>query len=266
MLQLRKSICLENLGLPFKEALSAARDLGADAVEINGRNEIPASQLTRTAVRQINKMLDDNRLKISAIYFPTRRGLGNPNDLERRIDAIKQAMQMAFQLRSRLVICRIGSLPEDHSSESWQTMLQALTDLGNYSQRAGAWLAARTEYGQGESLKPLIEELPDHALGVDFDPADFVIHGKDPAVGLDVLADDVRNFRARDAVTDLARGSIMKGVEVQLGRGSVDLPAMLGKLEERHFEGYLTVERNEADNTLEQLDQSLQYLTRLFQE
>ncbi len=266
MLQLKKSVCLGNLGLPFKGALSAARDLGAEAVEINGRNEILASQLTRTAVRQINKMLDDNRLKVSAIYFPTRRGLGNPNDLERRIDAIKQAMQMAFQLRSRLVICRIGSLPEDRSSESWQTMLQALTDLGNFSQRAGAWLAVRTEHGQGGSLKPLIDELPNQALGVDFDPADFVIHGKDPTAGLSVLADDVRSFRARDAVIDFTSGNLVKGIEVQLGRGSVDLPAMLGKLEERHFEGYLTVERNEADNTLEQLDQSMQYLTRLFQE
>ena len=76
-----------------------------------------------------------------------------------------------------------------------------------------------------------------------------------------VLADHVMSFRARDAVTDL---SIGRGVEVQLGRGSVDWPMLLGILEDQNYSGYLTVERDAGENSVLQCAQAIEYLDNLF--
>ncbi len=261
MLQLKKSVRLECLGLPFRNALIAAHEMGAEAVEINGRTEIRPQEMSRTAVRDLKKILSDLKLCVSSVYFPTRRGLSVVDDLDRRIDALKSAMTMAYDLGASLVVTRVGRIPAETESESWTTMIQALTDLGNYSQKSGAWLAARTEKDSGERLKGLIESLPPHSLHVDFDPGDFVIHGHSEVAAMKGLGQYVRSFRARDAVSELSRD---RGTEVQLGRGSVDWPGLLGILEEHHYSGYLTVDREPGENAREQCSLAMEYLTNLF--
>ncbi|MFO0264304.1 MAG: TIM barrel protein, partial [Planctomycetota bacterium] len=98
MLELKKAVSLESLRLPFRAALEAAAGIGAQAVEINARTMLRPQELSRTGVRQIRKWLDDFRLKVAAISYPTRRSLGDPNDLDRRLDGIRAAMGMANDL------------------------------------------------------------------------------------------------------------------------------------------------------------------------
>ncbi len=261
MLQLKKAIRLSCLRQPFKKALGTAAQIGAEAVEINGWTEVRATEMSRTAIRHLRKMLSDLNLGVSAIHFPTRYGYGVAEGLERRIDGTKSAMKLAYDLGAKLVINHIGRVPEDHQGPAWTTMLQALTDLGNHSQKAGAWLAARTGTESGETLLGLIDSLPPHSVVVAFDPGDFIINGFSPNKAIDLLGKHVMDFRARDAVTDLSLG---RGLEVQLGRGSVDWPRLLGTLEENHYQGFLTVERTSEENSLEQCAQAMEYLTHLF--
>jgi sugar phosphate isomerase/epimerase len=262
MLQLKKSIRLESLRQPFKKSLITAAQIGADGVEINGRTEIRAAEMTRTAVRHLRKILSDLNLEVSAIHFPTRRGFGVTDDLDRRIDATKTAMKLAYDLGCNVVVNRIGRVPENGEGENWTTMVQALTDLGSHSQKAGAWLAARTGSESGETLKGLIDSLPLNSLMIDFDPGDFVINGFSPSEAIKVLGSHVMNFRARDAVTDLAQG---RGLEVQLGRGSVDWPSLLGALEENNYAGFITIERDSEEDSIAQCATAMEFLTNMFE-
>ena len=262
MLQLRKGIRIERLRQPFKQALITAARLGADGVEINGRSDIRPSEMSRTAVRHLLKMLSDLNLNICAVHFPTRRGYDNLDDLDRRIDATKAAMTMAYELGCNVVVNHVGHVPEDTKSDRWQTMVQALTDIGNHAQKSGAWLTAQTGSESGETLKGLIDSLPPMSLGVDFDPGDLMINGFSPSESIKQLASHVMSFRARDAVRDLKQG---RGLEVQLGRGSIDWAELLGALEEQDYQGYITVDRQTDGNAIEESGQSLEYLTNLFQ-
>ena len=65
---------------------------------------------------------------------------------------------------------------------------------------------------------------------------------------------------ARDAVRDLARG---RGLEVQLGRGSVDFPQILGTLEEQHYSGWFMVDRLTAEEPISDLENAIRYLKAL---
>ena len=261
MLQLKKAIRLECLRQPFKKALVTAASLGADGVEVNGHTEVRPAEMSRTAIRHLRKMLADLNLKISAVNFPTRQGFDVTDNLDQRIDATKSAMSMSYELGCNIVVNRVGRVPEDSADPRWITMVQALTDLGMHAQKSGAWLAARTGTENGETLARLIDSLPKFAIGIDFDPGDFLINGFSATDAMKAIGSSVMNFRARDAVTDL---SIGRAVEVQLGRGSVDWASLLGTLEENNYNGFLTVERQGVDNPVLECGQALEYLTNLF--
>jgi sugar phosphate isomerase/epimerase len=202
--------------------LLAAAELGVQAVEINARTELRPGELTRTGVRHIRKVLADLNLRVCSIHFPTRRGMGEPADLEKRLDAAKAAMSMAHELGASVVVSSLGPLPQAGDASARAVVLQALSDLGRHGNRVGAWFAARTGIDPGERLAELIAELPAGTLGVDLDPGSLVMEGHSPETAMRRLADQVVSFRAFDAVRD-ASG---RGMHVQLGRGSVDFPLM----------------------------------------
>jgi sugar phosphate isomerase/epimerase len=261
MLQLKKSIRLECLRQPFKKALVTAASLGADAIEVNAWTEVKPAEMSRTAIRHLRKMLADLNLKISAVNFPTRHGYDVADNLDQRIDGTKSALTMAYELGCNLVVNRVGRIPGDTEDPRWNTLVQALTDIAVFSQKSGAWLGARTGTEDGETMMRLLDALPQFALGIDFDPGDFLINGHSSLDAMKLLGSRVMNFRARDAVTDL---SIGRAVEVQLGRGSVDWAALLGTLEESNYTGYLTVERQGVDNPVLECGQAIEFLTNLF--
>lgn len=78
---------------------------------------------------------------------------------------------------------------------------------------------------------------------------------------MELLAEHVANFRARDAVRDFSLG---RGVEVELGRGSIDWAALLGSLEQRNYAGYITVDRDAESDPVSQCAQGLEYLSNFF--
>ena len=51
VLRIKVGIQLASLRRPFRQALHTAAELGAEGVEIDGRNELRPQQMTRTAVR-----------------------------------------------------------------------------------------------------------------------------------------------------------------------------------------------------------------------
>lgn len=261
MLKLKKSIFLDTLRQPFKSAIVTAAKLGATAVEINGRTDVVAGQLSQTGVRHVRKMLSDLNLSVSALHFQTNYGYGDLQLLDQRVDGTKATLKLAYQLGCGVVVNRVGKIPEDVTSDAWATMVQALADIGHYSQKAGAWLAARTGADDGEALKDLIVGLPLQSLMVDFDPAELLINGHNPTEAMKRLARYVVNCRARDAVTDFSLG---RGVEVAMGQGAVDWPDLLGQLEEKAYAGYLTVHHEQSQNPIVDCEEAFGYLAGLF--
>ena len=106
----------------------------------------------------------------------------------------------------------------------------------------------------------LLEDLPP-GFGLDFDPAELIINTQPVESYLRLNTDRVLQFRARDAVRDFSQG---RGIEVQLGRGSVDLPSLLGLLEEKRFNGYFLIEAAENEDPELSCSNALEYLRQLF--
>jgi sugar phosphate isomerase/epimerase len=245
---------------PLRQALASAHRLGGQGVELEARGELRPSQMTETAVRQIRKLLDDYGLRVAAVSFPTRRGYDVADEIEERVAGTKAAIKLAYQLKAPAVLIQVGNLPAEPVGPQWNQLIEVLSDLGRFSHRAGAALAAQTGSESGPDLGRLIAALPAGSIGVDLDPANLIVNGFSPLEAVESLGQHILHVHATDAVRDLARG---RGTEVALGRGMADYPNLLGKLEESNYRGYLTVGRRSADDPLVEIGAAVEYLRSL---
>ncbi len=257
---IKLGVQLASLRLPFKKALLTAAQLGATGVEIDARGEITPQDLTRTGVRQIQKVLNDLNLRVCAVGFHTRRGYNVADDIDRRVDATKQAMRMARQLGAPVVINHVGRIPSESSGSEWEILVQVLTDLGKFGQHIGAFLAAETGTEPGADLARLIQALPTGTLAVNFNPGNLVLHGYSPLEALEQLGPNILHVHAKDGVRDLGKGL---GMEVPLGRGEVDFHGLIGALEEHRYNGFFTIERTQAANPELEIGQAIEFLKSL---
>jgi sugar phosphate isomerase/epimerase len=254
------AIQLTSLRLPLRRALVAAARAGASAVEIDARHQLRPQDLSATALRELQVMLADLNLRVSALAFPTRGGYDTLDGLDRRIAATEDALRMASRLRAPFVVNRVGRVPAESQGDAWDTLTRVLADLGNFGQRIGARLAAQTGSEGGADLARLLAALPPQSMGIDFDPAGLLIGGFSPSEAIAAVAQYVVQLRARDAVRDFARNG---ACEVPLGRGAVDLPAVLGALEEHAFRGYVVVAREQSADSDAEIAAAVEYLKNL---
>jgi sugar phosphate isomerase/epimerase len=253
-------IQLASLRMPLKQALQSAASLHVQGVEIDARHMLRPQDLSATGIRHFRKTLSELNLRVCAVGFPTRRGYNIPEDLDRRIEATKEAMQFAYQLGARVLVNHVGQIPEENQGAEWDLLVEVLSDLGRFGQHVGVTLAAETGAESGERMADLLASLTPGAVGVNYDPGGLVVNGYSPRDALTSLVDHVVHVHATDGVRDRAQG---RGIETLLGRGSADFPELMAILEERHYSGFFTVERRQPSEPLAEVRQGVEYLKNL---
>ncbi|MFN7732050.1 MAG: sugar phosphate isomerase/epimerase family protein [Pirellula sp.] len=256
---IRVGVQLSGLRMAFKQSLHAAAKLGAEAVEIDARNELRPESLDSTALRQIRKLLEDLNLKVASLRFQTRRGYECTDALDRRIEGTKRAMKLAYELGANVVVNGAGEIDPDPQAPSREILRNVLADLGVYSQRVGAFLAIETGAESIATLADFLETLPEGSVGVTLNPGNLLVHG----FGLEDLSrltPHIMLVHAKDGVPDRARG---RGTQVPLGYGLAEFPNIVATLEERAYRGYYVVERDMAQDPWAEFSNAISYLKHL---
>ena len=259
MTNVKIGIQTRSLRQPLKQAIQTAARLGAEGIEIDARAELPPSQMSQTAIRQFRKLLEELNLRVSAVSFITRRGYDVPDELERRVLATQAAMKMAHAIGASVVINRVGQARQGAADGS-SRLIDVLGALGTYGDRVGARLAAQTGSESGEQLAELLSAVPDETVGVDLHPSALISNGHDPQEVIAALGPRILHVHACDAVRDLSRG---QAIEVELGRGSADLPGLLGRLTEFDYRGWVTIERQNSSDPITEIGNAVAFLRTL---
>ena len=244
--------------MPLRQSLEMAARIGASAVELDARNQIHPSQLSDTGLRQLRKMLEDLNLKVAALRFPTRRGYDIPQDLDRRVEATKDAMKLAYRLGAPVVINAVGAVPESDEDPRWSSLQSVLDDLGKHGARVGAFLAAETGTEPGETLANLLDVGADAFIAVALNPGQLIINRHSVRDAILALKGRIQIVCAVDGVLDLAAG---RGLSVPLGQGTADFPELIGLLEDVQYRGRYIVGR--AESSIDELQQGIDYLRNL---
>ncbi len=204
--------------------------------------------------------MDDLNLRVASVRFPTRHGYGQPQDLQRRIDATKEAMRVAYGLGTRQVVNAVGKVPEDKESDEYAQLKESLSDLARYGQHVGAMLACETGSEPVSRLVELLDSLPEKAIGIAFNPGNLIVNDYYDEDAIAGCASRTLVVEAIDATGDLARG---RGVHVPLGQGSAEFPQILAQLEDVPYRGWFIVDRSASDYVEQELVDAMSFLRSL---
>lgn len=246
-------------GQSLKQALHTARRCHVDGVQIDARFELRPDELSETAARQLRKMLDDLDLRVASLRFPARRGYADPGDLQRRIDATLACLPMADRLAARLLACPLGPLPSPDSPQRSE-LTRVLERLAAAGERYGVRIALEASEAEPAELRALLAGLSPGGIGVDFSPADLILHRHAPVAFLEALGDRVVHVRANDAIGGLG-GSV--GAPTTLGRGSADFADLIARLEQYGYRDWVTIDPRDAADPCTAVDDATALLRSL---
>lgn len=252
---LRIALATRCLNLPLKDAVRVVASLAIQGVQFDARDEIKPGALTETGRRQLLHALDQQRLSVASLAFPTRRSFYDEEQLDARVSAAKRAMELAWQLRARVVTARVGKVPA-RESKSYRLLQDVLGDLAQHGNQVGSTLAITPTHETPEALAELIDSVKTGQIGIDFDTAVFVMAGHKLGPALRTLHASIMHITARDAIRDVDAG----GIEVALGRGEVEWVELLPQVDEIGYAGWVTVNRTQGDDRAGDAARAVQYL------
>ena len=138
---------LESLNLPLRRAMAVAEQIGVHGVQFDAVGDLAPEQLSQTGRRELRNRLRGHDLELTAIGCPMRRGLSVPENLEARLDHVRQVMQMAFDLGPRIAIVEAGKIADDVDSPANAMLRESLLVLGQAGDHIGTvlrWRRARS--------------------------------------------------------------------------------------------------------------------------
>lgn len=253
---LRVALATRCLNLPLKDALRVAAECRVQGVQFDAREEVKPGDLTDTGRRQLLHSLSERGLSIASLAFPTRRSFYDEEQLDARITGAKRTLDLAWQLKTRVVTARVGKIPAEKDSKPYRVLHDVLSDLARHANQVGATLAITPTHDSPAALAELLNSVKSGPLGLDFDPAVFVMSGHNPIEALRTLHASVLHLTARDAVRDVDAG----GLETAMGRGEVEWVELLPLLDEIGYTGWTTVNRTQGDDRAGDAARAIQYL------
>jgi L-ribulose-5-phosphate 3-epimerase len=250
---------LESLGLPLRKALEAASRMAVAGVQVDAVGDLDPRSLSQTGRREFRHVLKSYNLELAALGCPLRRALDVPDGQDERIDRLRLALTLSFDLGPRIVVAEVGRILEEEDDPRYIALHEALLTLGRHGDRVGAVLALETGLESGATLRKFLDSFDSGGLGANLDPANLMTHGFNPYDAARVLRDKIVYTHAKDARESGASRQVQ---EVPLGHGDIDWLAYLGVLEECDYRGYLTIEREGGTDRLADVAAGVQFLRR----
>ncbi len=270
-------IILDSFRKPIPEALSIARQLGAQGVQIYAtRGDMAPENLTGQRRRDFLQLVKDNGLRISALCGDLGRGFGNPELNPELIRRSKLILEMAKELETDVVTTHIGVVPGDRKHPRYAVMQDACGELAAYADSLNAHFAIETGPETSATLRAFLDGLHSTGVAVNLDPANLVmVTGDDPVQAVHNLAPYIVHTHAKDGVRiSCVDPEIIYGItngdshpggkpafeEVPLGKGSVPYDAYLNALREIGYHGFLTIEREVGSNPTADIELAVNFL------
>lgn len=259
MFRVKISVASYELGQDVRTALHTAMTMGAQGVQFDLRSQVRPSDYGETARRQLLNYLSERDLKPASSTFSLRSSLFEKDRLEERLEAVRNAIVFASQLKIRVMTLRVGRLPESDSDEYQNLILPIICDLVTHANHFGVVICLIPAGDSPEALLSFLDEIKTGPVAIDADLGSWVLSGRSPSNQLRELHNVIGHVEIRDAVRDVDG----IGQEVPLGRGEIDWDEIAGLLGEIEYSGWLNVRRSTGNDKIGDSNRAVQYLNNL---
>jgi sugar phosphate isomerase/epimerase len=201
----------------------------------------------------------------SYVDFPTIArtvGLVNPASRVHRCQVACAYSNLAHELGVPSLAMHLGFIPEDSNHPEYAPLIEAVRGILTHCSQYGQTLHLETGQESAAILLRFIHDVDRPNLGVNFDPANFLLYGTDePLAALEQLAPYVWGVHCKDGRRSKQAGVL--GSEVPIGQGEVNFPAFLQKLAGIGYVGPLVIEREHGPNVIQDVEAARVYLQSL---
>lgn len=258
MSRLKLAVATRCFGLPIKKAIKTAAQIGARGVQLDIQNEITPSSFGASGDRQFRILLEQFNLSLASLRLPARHALTEHEFLDERVSQIKSALEFACRLRVPSLIIHPGQIQTEEGG-NFPLVCEVLNDLVRFASHIGTDLCIACEKNSASVIRDLVTKVDAGFLGIDFDTAEMIFNHQDPETAIRELHTWIKSYRLRDAVREMDRD----GSEVPMGQGMVMWDQFLPLVMETSYQGWLTVDRTQGDQRLDDCRRAITYLNSL---
>ncbi len=250
-------VMFECLKLNAKDGIRTLAEIGADGFQILciGSGDGPSPDMSRTARCEFAEFVASHNLEISAMRAEYGYGFIDPARNDEIVAKSKKCIDLTAELGVRAVSSCIGALPDDEKDARWGIMFDALSDLAAHAASRGVTFACETGHASIPTLKRFLDGIQGGGIGVNYDPANLVMAGFEHLDGVGIMGDYIVHTHAKDGVRVHD-----KPKEVPLGKGAVNFPEWIGRLDAVGYDGFLTVERSVGADPVGEIAEAIMFL------
>ena len=259
----------------LKEGIRLAAKEDVEGVYFGARPD----SLDAQARRDLVELADSCSLRItSLVLWGGEVDLCEPEHHERALPQARGMLELAADVGCLIVTAHVGIMPREESDPRWAPMVDACGQIARYGKEFAVCTAIETGPEPHWVLKRLMETIDSPYLGVNLDPANFIIWPAhlakmneqaydrddaeanfDPQDATELLAPWIVHTHAKDAIVN-EDGTYL---EVPLGEGFVDWPRYAMILKKAGFEGYFAIEREVGEDKLGDVRRAIGFLRGL---
>jgi hydroxypyruvate isomerase len=224
-----------------------------------------------TQVDQVNTFCREHDLKVAS-YAVTNNFVEENSNL--RLNAVHQitdAIPVAKRLRTSVIRVFAGNIREGIAFETGlQWIIEGLSAAADVAEQANVILCLENHgqlAGSGAQVKQIIEKVNSVALRSTLDVGNFLLVDENPTEAARTLLPYVSHVHVKDFKE--RQGGIYHSLNKKefegtvAGDGDVDLPVILGLLQESGYKGAYVLEYEGAGNETEGIRSSYQYFDKL---
>ncbi|MGI6336613.1 MAG: sugar phosphate isomerase/epimerase family protein [Eubacteriales bacterium] len=258
----------------FEGGVRRAAQMGADGIQMYASES--GLDFTRTPIQPcadgILKFVTDAGLEISAVCVDIGGFACDAAEVPERIKRTKNMLLFTKMMGVKNVTSHIGKIPDCKHDPIYVQLKAALTEIGDFCVEHGLCYNIETGPEKAIVLKEFLEDVASPGLGVNLDPANFVMcSDQDPVEAVHMLGKYIHHTHAKDGIClwrevhkewpNVPEGR--KWIEVPLGSGEVDFPAWIKALREEGYDGFLAIEREAGDDPYRDIKIAFDFLKTL---
>ncbi len=259
MFRVKISVATYEFDQDIRSALHTAMKIGAQGVQFDLRSQLRPADYGSTARRQLQNYLGERNLQPASAHFSLRSSLFENERLEQRLEAVRNAILFASQMKLRTLTMRLGRLPDLESEEAKQVIFPIMRDLVTHANHFGVTICVIPAGDSAETLLSFLNQIKTGPIAIDADLGSWVLSGRSPGKQLRELNQVIEHIDIRDAVRDVDG----VGEEVPVGRGEIDWDEIAGLIEEMGYSGWLNVRRSTGNDKIGDSMRAIQYLRNL---
>lgn len=251
------AVTLETLNQPLRSAVVVAAQAGIRGMVFDATGPLGPASLGETARREVRHLLQSHLLSPVALRCPLRHGLEELDGYETRLERLRLAMQLSFDLGAKMILLGLGTLPAEVTDPRYERIKSATTELAQFGDRIGCRIALDAGQEPVEHLLKLLQSIDTGSLGISLDPATLLMEKQPLEAGIFAVKGVLFHTYARDAIP---RRVDRPAREVNLGQGDIDWISWFGTLEACQYRGAYTI--RQPDGTVPTLTTAVQLMRR----